>query len=115
MTAQCFSYGHAIGHAAALAVKEQVEARDVDPQAIRLALPSLSNSLISLVKDTSLVSVIAVTELMLATKEVIATTFQPFPLYLTAAVIYWIISMLLEALQRAWEKRLARGYAAARI
>ena len=87
----------------------------VSPQAIRLALPSLSNSLISLVKDTSLVSVIAVTELMLATKEVIATTFQPFPLYLTAAVIYWIISMLLESLQRAWEKRLARGYTAARI
>ena len=87
----------------------------VGPQAIRLALPSLSNSLISLVKDTSLVSVIAVTELMLATKEVIATTFQPFPLYLTAAVIYWIISMLLESLQRAWEKRLARGYTAARI
>jgi hypothetical protein len=38
VTAQCFSYGHAIGHAAALAVKERIEARDVDPQAIRLAL-----------------------------------------------------------------------------
>lgn len=87
----------------------------VGPQAIRLALPSLSNSLISLVKDTSLVSVIAVTELMLATKEVIATTFQPFPLYLTAALIYWIISLLLESLQQVWEKRLARGYAAARL
>lgn len=34
-------------------------------------------------------SVIAVSELMLATKEVIATTFQPFPLYLAAAAIYW--------------------------
>ena len=87
----------------------------VGPQAIRLALPSLSNSLISLVKDTSLVSVIAVTELMLATKEVIATTFQPFPLYLTAAVIYWLISMLLEGIQQLLEKRLARAYSVARI
>ena len=38
VTAQCFSYGHAVGHAAALAVKENLEARHVDPQAIRLAL-----------------------------------------------------------------------------
>ena len=48
------------------------------------AVPSLSNSLI---KDTSLVSVIAVSELMLATREAIATTFQPFPLYIAAAAI----------------------------
>lgn len=49
----------------------------ITPQALRLAVPSLSNSLISLIKDTSLISVITVTELMLATKEVIAETFQP--------------------------------------
>ena len=54
----------------------------ITPQALRLAVPSLSNSLISLIKDTSLISVITVTELMLATKEVIAETFQPLPLYL---------------------------------
>lgn len=46
----------------------------ITPQALRLAVPSLSNSLISLIKDTSLISVITVTELMLATKEVIAET-----------------------------------------
>lgn len=51
----------------------------ITPQALRLAVPSLSNSLISLIKDTSLISVITVTELMLATKEVIAETFQPLP------------------------------------
>lgn len=59
----------------------------ITPQALRLAVPSLSNSLISLIKDTSLISVITVTELMLATKEVIAETFQPLPLYLAAAGI----------------------------
>ncbi|HSI59953.1 MAG TPA: amino acid ABC transporter permease [Ideonella sp.] len=79
----------------------------VAPQALRMAVPSLSNSLISLIKDTSLVSVIAVTELMLATKELISTTFQPFPLYIAAAGIYWALSLCFEQLQRRLEKRLA--------
>jgi L-cystine transport system permease protein len=82
----------------------------VGPQALRLAVPSLSNSLISLIKDTSLVSVIAVGELMLATKEVIATTFQPFPLYLAAAGIYWAMSAFFETLQKKLEVRLNRSY-----
>ncbi|MCO1838013.1 amino acid ABC transporter permease [Pseudomonas aeruginosa] len=76
------------------------------PQALRLAVPSLSNSLISLIKDTSLISVITVTELMLATKEVIAETFQPLPLYLAAAGIYWLLSALFERVQKALENRL---------
>ena len=82
----------------------------VGPQALRLAVPSLSNSLISLIKDTSLVSVIAVSELMLVTKEVIATTFQPFPLYLAAAAIYWALSASFESLQKKLERRLNRSY-----
>ena len=83
----------------------------VGPQALRLAVPSLSNSLISLIKDTSLVSVIAVSELMLATREVIATTFQPFPLYIAAAAMYWAMSASFEGLQRKLELRLNRSYA----
>jgi len=83
----------------------------VMPQALRIAVPSMSNTLISLIKDTSLVSVIALTELMLATKEVIATTFQPLPLYLAAACIYWALSLFFEALQRRAERRLNRGHA----
>ena len=79
----------------------------VGPQALRFAVPSLSNSLISLIKDTSLVSVIAVTELMLATKELISTTFQPFPLYIAAAGVYWVLSLSFEQVQRGLEKRLA--------
>lgn len=79
----------------------------VGPQALRVATPSLANSLISLVKDTSLVSVIAVSELMLGTKELIATTFRPFPLYLAAAVIYWCLSLVFERVQRVVERRLA--------
>ncbi len=82
----------------------------IGPQALRLAVPSLSNSLISLIKDTSLVSVISVSELMLSTKTVIATTFQPFPLYLLAAGIYWAMSAFFEMLQKKLEVRLNRSY-----
>src|SRR5471030_2094698 len=79
------------------------------PQALRIAVPAMSNTLISLIKDTSLVSVITMTELMLSTKEVIATTFRPLPLYLAAALIYWILSLAFEALQRRMEQRLGRA------
>ncbi|HEU4851776.1 MAG TPA: amino acid ABC transporter permease [Telluria sp.] len=80
------------------------------PQALRVAAPSMSNTLISLIKDTSLVSVITMTELMLSTKEVIASTFQPLPLYIAAACIYWVMSLGFEHLQRIAERRLNRAH-----
>lgn len=79
------------------------------PQALRLAVPAMSNSLISLIKDTSLVSVITVTELLLATKDVIATTFQPLPLYLAAAAIYWVLCLILEQVQARLERHFGRA------
>lgn len=78
------------------------------PQAARVALPSLGNTLIGLVKDTSLVSVITVVELLRSAQLVIARTFEPFGPYLAAALIYWLISSLLELVQRGLEGRLAR-------
>jgi len=82
----------------------------VAPQALRLAVPSLANSLISLIKDTSLVSVITVSELMMTTKDLIAQTFQPLPLYLMAAAIYWVLSALFEQVQKRVENKLHRAY-----
>ncbi|HYD79678.1 MAG TPA: amino acid ABC transporter permease [Paucimonas sp.] len=82
----------------------------IAPQALRIAVPSLSNTLISLIKDTSLVSVITVTELMLATKEVIAITFRPLPLYIAAALVYWVLSLCFEAVQHRLESRLQRAH-----
>ncbi|RFU47894.1 amino acid ABC transporter permease [Paraburkholderia sp. DHOC27] len=79
----------------------------IAPQALRIAVPSLSNSLISLIKDTSLVSVITVTELLRSAQEVIAATFQPLPLYLAAAAVYWVLCQVLEWLQHWYERRLA--------
>jgi cystine transport system permease protein len=79
----------------------------IAPQALRTAVPSLSNSLISLIKDTSLVSVITVTELLRSAQEVIASTYQPLPLYLAAAAVYWVLCQVLEWLQHWYEQRLA--------
>ena len=79
------------------------------PQAARVALPSLSNTLIGLVKDTSLVSVITVVELLRSAQLEIARTFEPFGPYLAAALIYWAISSLLELVQHRLERRYARG------
>ncbi|SIT47020.1 putative transporter subunit: permease component of ABC superfamily transporter [Paraburkholderia ribeironis] len=80
------------------------------PQALRMAVPSLGNTLISLIKDTSLVSVITVTEMLRAAQEVIASTFQPLPLYLAAAAIYWLLSTAMSSVQRHVEVRLARAH-----
>lgn len=81
------------------------------PQALRVAAPSLGNSLIGLVKDTSLVSVITVVELLRSAQLVIARTFEPFGPYLMAALLYWVMSLLLEGVQRGVERRLSRGVA----
>ncbi|ANE42631.1 amino acid ABC transporter permease [Deinococcus puniceus] len=81
------------------------------PQAMRVAAPSLGNSLIGLVKDTSLVSVITVVELLRSAQLVIARTFEPFGPYLMAALLYWLMSLLLEGVQRGVERRLSRGVA----
>ena len=80
------------------------------PQAARVALPSLSNTLIGLVKDTSLVSVITVVELLRSAQLEIARTFEPFGPYLAAALIYWVISSALELVQHRLERRYARGF-----
>ncbi|WP_157463485.1 amino acid ABC transporter permease [Deinococcus pimensis] len=86
----------------------------VAPQALRIAVPSLGNSFISLVKDTSLVSIITVVELLQEANLAIARTFRPTPLYLAVALIYWIISSVLAYALRGVERRLSRGVTARR-
>ena len=79
------------------------------PQALRVAVPAMSNTLISLIKDTALVSVITVSELMLVTKELISVTFRPLPLYVAAAAVYWLLSLFFEAVQRRAERHFNRA------
>ncbi|PEG39190.1 ABC transporter substrate-binding protein [Mycolicibacterium agri] len=82
--------------------------RIVLPQAARVAVPPLSNTLISLVKDTSLASTILVTELLREAQRIAAPTFEFFALYGTAAVYYWVICLALSFGQARIEHRLER-------
>lgn len=81
----------------------------VGPQALRAAVPSLSNSLISLIKDTSLVSVIAITELLKSGREVITTSFSPFEILFCVAGLYLLINLPLSKIASRLERRLAQS------
>jgi L-cystine transport system permease protein len=86
--------------------------RVVLPQASRIAVPPLSNTLISLVKDTSLCSTILVTELLRKAQEIAAPSFAYFTLYGVAAVYYWVVCLVLSFNQDRLETRLSRYVAA---
>ncbi|WP_228000796.1 amino acid ABC transporter permease [Nocardia australiensis] len=81
------------------------------PQASRIAVPPLSNTLISLVKDTSLASTILVTELLRVAQIAAAPTFDFFALYGVAAIYYWVICLILGFAQTRLETRLSRHIA----
>jgi cystine transport system permease protein len=95
--------GHTIGMS-----RRQSLVRIILPQAARVSVPPLSNTFISLVKDTSLASLILVTELFRQAQQVAAFSQEFMLLYLEAAVIYWIICLVLASGQTVLEKRLDR-------
>ena len=80
--------------------------RIVLPQVMRTAFPPLSNSLISMVKDTSLAANITVTEMFMVTQRIVARTYEPLLLYLEVGLIYLIFSTVLTKLQAVGEKKL---------
>ncbi|MDX0562519.1 ABC transporter permease subunit [Sinorhizobium medicae] len=86
----------------------QAMRRTILPQAGRVAVPPLSNTFISLVKDTSLAAAITVPELFQTAQRIVATSYEPLILYIEAALIYLVMSSVLSALQRKLEQRFAR-------
>ncbi|MEH3024163.1 MAG: cystine ABC transporter permease [Pseudomonas oryzihabitans] len=82
--------------------------RAILPQALRIALPPLGNSFISLVKDTSLAATIQVPELFRQAQLITARTFEIFSLYLAAALLYWVLASLLSTLQNRLERHYGR-------
>ena len=81
------------------------------PQARRTAFPPLFNSLISLLKDTSLAANITVTEMFMATQRIVARTYESLPHYLEVAFIYKMFSTILTQVKRWGEKKLnAKGF-----
>jgi len=79
------------------------------PQAFKRILPPLVGQFITLIKDSSLVSVIAVSELMYAAKNVITMTFRAFEVYIFVALFYFILSYALSRSVRVLEERMARS------
>ncbi|PYE41409.1 amino acid ABC transporter membrane protein (PAAT family) [Rhizobium sp. PP-WC-2G-219] len=86
----------------------QAMRRTILPQAARVAVPPLSNTFISLVKDTSLAAAITVPELFQSAQRIVATTYEPLILYIEAALIYLALSSVLSSVQVRLERRFAR-------
>ena len=84
----------------------QTMRRIVLPQAMRTAFPSLSNSLIALVKDTSLAANITVAEMFMTPQRIVARTYEPLALYIEVGLIYLLFSTVLTWLQGWGEKKL---------
>ena len=79
------------------------------PQALRISFPALGNNLVSLVKNSSLVSTIGMVELMFVANDISFNNFRTFEIYGTTAVIYVVIVLALTRLLRAAEHRLPRA------
>jgi polar amino acid transport system permease protein len=79
------------------------------PQAFRRILPPLAGQFISLIKDSSLLGIIAVRELTKATREVVTTSLQPFELWFICALLYLVLTFTLSMFVQYLERRTAIG------
>ncbi|HEY4753599.1 MAG TPA: ABC transporter permease subunit, partial [Candidatus Limnocylindrales bacterium] len=79
------------------------------PQAIRIVIPAVGNDFIAMTKDSALVSVIGVQELLWRAGAAGRPTGQSFQTILFAAGVYWMVTIALSAVQSRLERRLARG------
>jgi len=95
--------GYSIGMTYTQALK-----RIILPQAAKVSLPPLSNTFISLVKDTSLASLVLVTEMFRRAQEIASTNYEFLLVYTEAALLYWVICFFLSVIQGFLEKRLDR-------
>jgi His/Glu/Gln/Arg/opine family amino acid ABC transporter permease subunit len=86
----------------------QVMVYVVLPQAIRIIIPPMGNTVISMLKDSSLVAIIAVSDLMRTTMVGASETFRPFELYAAAAIIYYLLTFVTARLVTFLERRLDR-------
>ncbi|MFP1790220.1 amino acid ABC transporter permease [Lonsdalea quercina] len=74
------------------------------PQSVFVSLPPLSNTFISLIKDTSLAAVITVPEMFLAAQRIVSVTYEPLILYVEAAIIYLMFCTILSKAQTRLER-----------
>ncbi len=85
-----------------------VTAYVVLPQAFRIIVPPLGNTVISMLKDSSLVAIIAVEDMMRVTITAAAETFRPLELYAAAAVYYYLMTLVTARIVTMIERRMSR-------
>ena len=79
------------------------------PQAIRNILPALGNEFVTVIKESSIVSVIGISDLMYGTNGVIALTYRSLPCLAVAACLYFILTFISSRLVALLEKRMKHG------
>jgi len=80
------------------------------PQAIRVALPPLMNSFSNLLKESSLVSVLAITELTRSGQLIYTRTYRAFEIYLTLGALYFLMTYVVSMVSAGLERRMNRAY-----
>ncbi|GIO61873.1 amino acid ABC transporter permease [Paenibacillus cellulositrophicus] len=80
------------------------------PQAARTAIPPMGNTFIGMLKETSLVSIVTVTELLRSAQLLIAQYYVAMPFYLAIAVMYWVMSTGFSAILNVIERKLSKAY-----
>jgi len=80
------------------------------PQAARVAIPPMGNTFIGMLKETSLVSIVTVTELLRSAQLLIAQYYKAMPFYIAIALMYWIMSMVFSNILNRIEKKLSKAY-----
>lgn len=77
------------------------------PSAFTIALPGLGNSLIALVKGTSLAFTTSVVEMTAQAKIIGGRTYRYFEVYIALAIVYWLVTIILEVIFHKWEQKIA--------
>jgi polar amino acid transport system permease protein len=80
----------------------------VAPQALRIATPPLVNSFSALLKESSLVSLLAITEIMNVANQIYSRTFRAFEIFGVVAIMYFVMTFAFSRLSKVLEKRLSR-------
>ena len=84
--------------------------RIVLPQAIRIVIPAIGNEFISMLKDSALVSIIGVQELLWRADTVGSQHFRTLETLIIAAAVYWVLTIIFSFFQDRLERRLAQAY-----
>lgn len=96
--------------AQALGMPERdVMRRIVLPQAFRIVIPAIGNDFVAMIKDSALVSTIAVQELLWRATRAGTQTFHSLQAFLIAAAVYWALTIIFSFFQEKLEKRMARS------